>query len=85
LKQRWSEIKYLFAGNTSVVDVAIDAKAEQIAKAAEYNFRRWKVMGSNIIWDALGFSHVSSFDEEVDSLKEWIHKRYEWLDKQWGE
>jgi len=85
LKDRWNSIKGIFEGNLSAVDVAIDAKATQIEKAAEYNFKKWKVMGSNIIWDALGFSHVSSFDEEVDSLKEWIHKRYEWLDKQWGE
>ncbi|MBO4279428.1 MAG: hypothetical protein J5891_06425 [Spirochaetales bacterium] len=43
-----------------------------------------KVLGTNLLTDALGITKVPTFTDEVGKLKSWIKLRYEWLDFQWG-
>ncbi len=84
LKERWCGIRGSFAGSYSAIDAAIDAKATTIEKSATYNFMKWKHMGTNIFYDHIFRNSVSNFKRETESLKDWIKKRYVWLDAQWG-
>lgn len=81
IKIRWNEIKESLIEN---LFEAIDLQASKIAISAEMNFLRWDILGKKIAADATGYDERTTFQSEVEFLKEWIQKRYDWLDKQWG-
>lgn len=75
---RWAALRTnVFA--TSNVLARIDEMAAQLNEAQARNFRRWPIMGRTV-WP----NHVvgETFQEEVNTLKEYIQTRFSWIDEQ---
>lgn len=77
IKECWIENKSIFEG---VLD-SIGVYKSFIEKAALNNFKRWNVLedASIKLWKNKTFS---SYDEVVSDLKNWISKRFQWIDEQ---
>lgn len=58
---------------------SIDAYREQIAASAAMNYRRWYVSQ-----EANGKGNGQGFDYAVETLKQWIAGRVEWMDGEYG-
>lgn len=75
VKQRWAQKKYELKNSI----IKIDDYKEELETSAEYNFIRWKILGTHYegidSWESL-----KTYSEQVDSLKEWVNKRIEDMD-----
>ncbi len=75
---RWGELR---ANQFSVAHLhaRIDYWAGVLAEAQARNYKRWRILGEHV-WpnNFVG----QSYDEEIDYLKQWVEKRYRWIDGQ---
>lgn len=71
----WDENKDAFVG----IPDTIETLRKLLEKPARNNFKRW-----NILKSTENHQHIyayDTYDEAVDSLKNWAIKRYEWINK----
>jgi len=80
VKLRWFTLRE-GAWSTGAIDAMIEGYAEMLADAQNRNFQRWPVIGS-YVWpnNFVG----STYREEIDYMKNWIHERAAWLDQQFS-
>lgn len=74
---RWNQLRQSTLSLYSMYNF-IDSNYKRLEEASYRNFERWPVMGVYIWPNPSPLSY--SMKEEVDSLKSWIKKRYEWMD-----
>ncbi|MCM1320651.1 MAG: CotH kinase family protein [Bacteroides sp.] len=79
LKARWQEVR---ADVVQAASEVIDEKAGKLEKSAEANFTRWPILGSYVWPNAAGYESRTTYQSEVDYLKDWLSKRIDWLDSQ---
>ncbi len=74
---RYHELR-TYEWSNEQVTYLIDSLSQYIYDAQELNYQRWPILGTyvwpNKYWEKMGF------DEEVESLKNWVLDRLEWMD-----
>ena len=77
LNKRWnsSKSKLHYSINTW-----IPAQAATLKSAADFNFRRWKVLGDYVWPNASGYEDRKTYQSEIDYLIDWLNARYAFLD-----
>ncbi len=75
---RWNQLRQSTLSLYNINNF-IDSTYKLLEDASYRNFTRWPVMGIYIWPNPSPLSY--SMKEEVDSLKSWIQKRFEWMDR----
>ena len=79
-KDRWNYIK-----NNGYFDVffkRIDDTAARIGSSAELNFSKWPILGVYVWPNAGNVQSRTTYQSEIDYLKEWLTLRIEWMDRE---
>ena len=78
-KDRWNYLK-----NNGYFDVLfrrIDDTAAVLEKSAEMNFAKWSRLLGNYTWpNANNWWERTTYQSEIDYLKDWLRSRFEWMD-----
>lgn len=80
LKTRWEQVseKVLRAAEN-----AIDRLKRECEPSADSNFKVWKnVLGEKIQYEKRSTARIATFDGNVEFLRTFIEKRFEWMDKE---
>ena len=79
VKVRWnekkSELQQTFS-NTGVIQTLADSNSV----SAQLNFMKWSILGQYVWPNAAGYESRTTYQSEVDYLKNWCSERYIWLD-----
>lgn len=81
LKLRWEEMradKY----RTAMLLSYVDSIANLLAEAQKREFTRWPVLGEYIWRETTGFQQRDSYQKEVTYLKDFLTRRWDWIDNQ---
>lgn len=62
------------------INSQIDKLASKVEDSAEYNFQVWPILGSYVWPNADGFEKRLTYKSEVEYMKDWCTKRYNWMD-----
>gem|GEM_PF-665862 len=84
LKSRWAEYRrgsYSDAHVEAVIDSLTSMLDEK--DALDRNFKRWNTWGEPI-WGVYAWKEADTYKEEISYLKDWIRKRFSWMDRQLG-
>lgn len=69
----------------SKLPATIDSYRTQVQKSAASNFQKWAVLGKpTLLIPGEGKNYSSSFNGEVDYLKNWVSQRYAFLNTNYG-
>lgn len=66
--------------NTSNIQLTIDNTAEYLQFAQARNFRRWPVLGENIVGNPPPVDPNETYEDAVSYMKTWIEARTDWID-----
>ena len=80
IKNRYKELRLGVLSNIEIENNINDIY-NQINLSTIENFERWDIIGEPIWPNKFNFK---SYEKEVDYLKQWAHKRLQWLDLQWN-
>jgi len=69
--------------STAALHAEIDQTATLLQEAQKRNFEKWPVLGEYVWPNDFGHADRTTYEEEVEYLKNWIEDRCEWLDSQW--
>jgi hypothetical protein len=75
---RWWELRETVL-RSELVFGKIDEVTEELDEAQERNFNRWPILGIRIWPNPAPIA--TSYQEEVENLRQWIDERFTWLDK----
>jgi CotH protein/chitobiase/beta-hexosaminidase-like protein/lamin tail-like protein len=78
---RWGELREGIL-STSKIHQDIDDTASILAESADRNFDRWNILGSYVWPNADGYTSRTTYQSEVDYLKDWVEDRAAWIDSQ---
>lgn len=79
LKQRWNEVGSKIY-QTSMA--AIDDAEKNVSPSAKANFERWPgILGKKIQYENKSCAKISTYEGQLKYLRDYIQKRYEWMDK----
>ena len=84
LKSRWAEYRrgsYSDAHVEAVID-SLTSMLDEI-DALDRNFKRWNTWGEPM-WGVYAWKEADTYKEEISYLKDWIRKRFSWMDSQLG-
>ena len=76
---RWNFVK---ANHFDRMFDLIDNTAERLEFTQQMNFARWPILGINVWPNPPGASGRSTFQSEVDHLRNWLTARIEWMDNE---
>ena len=76
MKCRWAELREGPWSDERIMEVT-DSLINQMGEAIDRNFERWPVLGK-YIWP--NYYIGSTYQEEVNWMKDWIDERLNWLD-----
>jgi len=79
-KDRWNYLKA--NGYFERFFKRIDETAVMLEKSAEMNFERWPILGKYVWPNANNPWDRTTYQSEIDYLKEWLTARFNWIDKQ---
>ena len=77
MRNRWREKK---GALDSAVAETFPALASDDSISAECNFMKWKILGTYVWPNPVGFEDRLTYQSEVDYMKNWLEDRIEWLD-----
>jgi hypothetical protein len=77
-KDRWNYLKD--NGYFNVFFQRIDDTAKYIEKSAAMNFERWQILGRYDWPNANDWWNRTTYQSEVDYLKDWLKRRMDWMD-----
>ncbi|MCS7464063.1 CotH kinase family protein [Paenibacillus doosanensis] len=82
VKARWEQMK-----QKQIPDLfnRIDQTSNQLQASEQTNFSRWPILGTYVWPNASGWEERTTYDSEVQYLKDWLQKRYMWLDQAFSE
>ena len=76
---RWNHVK---ANYFDRMFALIDSTAERLEISQQVNFTRWPILGVSVWPNPPGASSRTTFQSEVDYLKDWLTARIEWMDSE---
>jgi hypothetical protein len=77
---RWDHIRSSFLSDNEI-DNLIDSSSIVLNESQNWNFTVWPILGS-YVWP--NYYICDTWQQEVDTLKWWIHGRLQWLDNNFG-
>ena len=77
LSLRWAELRGSVLAQAHL-DAQLDANASQLAESRQRYFQAWPILGT-YVWPNVVY--FNTYPEEVNYLKEWIHRRLAWMDE----
>ncbi len=81
LKLRWEEMRATSFSNERLF-AFIDSIAAELTVPQTREFTKWNVLGQFIWRETTGFEQRDTYQKEVDYLKEFLNKRWQWMDDQ---
>jgi hypothetical protein len=79
LTERWFELREDLL-TTENVDRRIDEMAAYLEESAARNFNKWKILGILTSISPPGFRDRTTYQSEIDFLKDWLARRMAWMD-----
>ena len=79
VKLRWTELRN-GPYKTDKINIFIDSVANYLSEAQSREFVKWPVLGANIWRETSGFQKRTTYKSEVDYLKGFLKKRFDWMD-----
>ena len=79
-KDRWNYLKD--NGYFDAFFKRIDDTAEMLEKSAKMNFERWNTLGKYDWPNGGNWWDRTTYQDEVDYLKDWLTARFKWMDKE---
>ncbi|MBP5369591.1 MAG: CotH kinase family protein [Bacteroidales bacterium] len=79
VKKRWNDKKEALL-QTFAEEDTIQTLANGNAISAELNFLKWKILGKNIYPNPDGYTERTTYQSEIDYMKNWLNERFLWLD-----
>jgi len=79
-KDRWNYLKD--NGYFDAFFQRLDDTAKMLEKSAEMNFGKWPILGRYVWPNAGNVSQRTTYQSEIDYLKDWLTRRFEWMDKE---
>lgn len=76
VKFRWNEISQELH---NVITTEIQKRADSLSSSAGINFVRWPILGIYVWPNAAGYERRTTYQSEIDYMKDWLEKRYQWL------
>lgn len=77
LKSRWNDKK---AELYAAINNRLQQLADINASSAEVNFKRWQILGEYVWPNPAGAESRTTYQSEIDYMKNWLNDRYAWLD-----
>ncbi len=79
VKERWNEIKQelLTAGLDAADNYSTSLQGSEIQ-----NFKRWNILNKQIGMGASNYKKYDTYELQVQYIKEFLNKRYEWMDNE---
>ncbi|MBO7413135.1 MAG: CotH kinase family protein [Fibrobacter sp.] len=77
MRNRWREKKE--ALDSAVAEI-LPALARDDSISAECNFMKWKILGTYVWPNPVGFEDRLTYQSEIDYMKDWLEGRIEWMD-----
>ncbi|WP_022932484.1 CotH kinase family protein [Treponema bryantii] len=77
LKARWNEKK---SDLYTTVNTKIQLLADENKASADYNFKKWQILGIYVWPNAAGYENRTTYQSEVQYLIDWCNERFSWLD-----
>lgn len=78
-KERWNYVKERYFDG---LFKRIDDTAKFLEKSQKTNFERWPILGTYVWPNAGNVSERTTYQSEIDYLKEWLTLRIEWMDEE---
>jgi len=82
LQKRWHKYRSSFLSTNSMIKT-IDSLSNYIAADRIRNFQVWPIISGTILGSCFS-SKGDTYEAEIDSLKEWITRRFAWIDENIG-
>ena len=60
----------------------IDYTEAKLARSAEMNFQRWNILGRWVWPNVAGYQYRTTYQCEVEQLRDWLTRRVEWMDNE---
>ena len=79
IKLRWSEKKSSLLETFSETGI-IQNFADDISISADYNFKKWEILGKYVWPNPQGAENRTTYQSEIDFMKNWLSERCSWLD-----
>ncbi|WP_167616746.1 CotH kinase family protein [Maribellus sediminis] len=79
MKKRWETLRQN-EWSTENMFQYIDSIAANLSEAADRNFKKWPNLGKWIWRELPGFELLDTYDKQVNSMKEYLVKRWNWID-----
>lgn len=79
VKFRWNEKKADLQNAITLSIGTIQNLANQISISADYNFKRWEILGGYVWPNADGYDKRTTYQSEVDYMINWCNERFSWL------
>ena len=79
VRLRWTELRQ-GPYRTDKINIYIDSIANYLSEAQTREFAKWPVLGKNIWRETSGYQNRTTYKAEVDYLKNFLKKRFDWMD-----
>lgn len=80
-EERWNYVRANYLSNDSM-NIMIDSLVTYLKPAIDRNYRVWPVIDKQIFFPAYD---ITTYEEEITYIKNWIEDRTEWIDANIGE
>ena len=77
VKLRWNKTKTTLY---NFITEKIQQDADFISKAADYNYKKWQIIGKDIWPNSSGYRARNTYQKEVNYLINWLKNRYFFMD-----
>jgi hypothetical protein len=81
VRTRWESYRKN-AFKTENLLAVIDSIARLLARPQQREFAQWNVLGKNIWRETKGYDQRTSYQKEIDYLKQFLSLRWEWMDQE---
>ena len=77
VKNRWNDKKTILY---TFISSKIQEIADQLAPAADFNFKKWIILGRYVWPNCAGYKERTTYQKEVDYMIQWLKNRYTFMD-----
>ncbi len=81
VKERWNEKKDEVKAHLSTEAPSLSSFAANLEEDAKINFSIWPILGTYVWPNPAGYEDRTTYQSEVEYLKNWLNARIDWLDE----
>jgi len=79
MQKSWRIYRNNFLSDNSMI-ITIDSLTNYLTTERVRNFQVWPILNGQLFGGCYYYFQDHSYDEEIDSLKTWINRRFSWID-----